>query len=1387
MDFLIISRKPTRSGAEELYPRFKVRTSRDLMIKGHNFYAIWNDKEGLWSTDQDTATDLIDEALDRYKEEHPLGDGYYVVKYMWDSDSGVIDKWIKFVTKQMKENSYHQLNQKIIFSNTPVNKSDYASMRLPYALAPGPCPAWDRIVGTLYSPKERFKLEWVYGAIFTGDARKLQKFCVLYGDSGTGKSTVLGILQDMLSLDKDHRYWVPFEAEKLASKGASFSTEPFKNFPLVAIDGDGQLDRIETNTVLNSIVSHEPIVMNAKYERLQTARLGCMLLIGTNKPVRITDSRSGIIRRLIDIHPAGNFIPTDEYLQLMEQVKFEHGAIAAHCMEVYKSNPKAFNDYIPYDMLDATNDVYIFLKEYLELILSNDKTTLDCAWEQYQVYCEKAAVPSFARYSRRVFGEELKNYFEKFEERGIDGTGARHRSVYSGFKYKKIGLEPINMTESKPEPEPPKKPEHWLNFNCTKSIFDDIFKDVPAQYEIEDPNSPGKFRPELTWAKVKTTLKDILTSRVHYAKVPSNLIVIDFDIQDENGAKNLDLCLKAVRERWFGPPTYAELSKSGNGIHLHYYYDGDVEKLSSIFAPNIEIKVYTGGSALRRRLTRCNDIPIATLSGGLPLKEVKKKVINKEIVHLQAYLTSQIIKALNKEHQPGSTKCEMDFIKHILDEAYASGRSYDVSSMKDGVYQFACNSRHQSTYCQQIFSQLKWKSDDGGKYADAESSRIVFFDIEIFPNLFVVCWKFAGDDEPVNKWINPTSADVAELFKYNLIGFNNRRYDNHMLYARSMGYSEEMLYNLSSRLINDKNNNATFSTAYNLSYADVYDFCSTKQSLKKWEIQLGIHHQELGWPWDKPVPKKMWQLVCEYCENDVRATEATFNANQGDWHARLVLCKLSGLKPNDPTRLHATKIIFGNDPNPELVYTNLATGERSDGGRDIGFPGYRFDPKGIPVSEYISPPSKQHKSIYLGEDPSEGGYVYAKPGMYYNAKTFDVVSEHPSSAENLNYFGKHTPRFSEIKAARVAVKHGDMDGIAHLLNGELLPYSQTKEDRKNLAQALKIVINSVYGYTSASFDNPFRDPRNVDNIVAKRGALFMMTLKKAVIDMGYEVIHVKTDSIKIVNVTPELEEFVYSFGRKYGYEFEVEAIYEKICLVNNAVYIAKYTMDECNEHPGCWTATGAEFQNPYIFKTLFSHEKVGFKDLCTTMTTQSAFYLDKNEGYPDVSQYEAIKELRRKVKAAADVGSEPKLTKAQAATLRLWEHVSDQELDEKISAGHNYVFVGRAGQFCPMKSGCNAGLLLRDAGNGKFSAATGSSGYRWLESEEVTKNGLESFVDDTYFRKLADSAIEHINEFGDFNQFVSDNDPSAYVNNIPPFMNPPEDEIPFEGSHIVAA
>lgn len=1183
---------------------------------------------------------------------------------------------------------------------------------------------------------------------------------VLYGAAGTGKSTVLNIIQQLFD-----GYYSVFDAKALGSSSNSFALEAFKSNPLVAIQHDGDLSRIEDNTRLNSLVSHELMTVNEKFKSTYANRFKCFLFMGTNKPVKITDAKSGLIRRLIDVSPSGDKLSPKEYKTVMKQIEFELGAIAYHCQNVYLENPGMYDDYIPVAMLGASNDFYNFIIDSYHVFKKEDGTTLKASWEMYKTYCDEAKVPF--PFSQRIFKEELKNYFRDYKERFNLDDGTRVRSYYIGFRTEKFEEQTISEKE---EPE-----QKLIEFKAQPSVFDKECADCPAQYATSSEIPTSK------WEKVKTKLSSIDTSKLHYVKVPENHIVIDFDIPDKDGNKSFELNLKEA-SKW--PPTYAELSKSGQGIHLHYIYAEDPAKLSRIYDDHIEVKVFNGKSSLRRKLTKCNNLPIATINSGLPLKG-EKQVINFEGVKSEKGLRTQIKRNLNKEYHP-ATKPSIDFIYKILEDAYASDLHYDVTDMRNAVLAFAASSTHQADYCIKLVNKMQFKSADQSSGTKNDDAKLVFYDVEVFPNLFLVNWKIEGEGKPVVRMINPTSAEIEELMRFRLVGFNCRRYDNHILYAKLMGYTNEQLFSLSNRIINGSAN-CFFGEAYNVSYTDVYDFCSKKQSLKKWEIELGIHHQELGLPWDQPVPEEMWTKVAEYCDNDVIATEAVFNARKADFTARQILADVAGMTVNDTTNSLTTKIIFGNNRKPQdqfnyrfmgdvtpdcepwtitedmVLYDHLGDENFTlfnKDGKPV-FPGYTFE---------------GGKSIYRGEEVGEGGYVYAEPGMYSNIALLDIASMHPSSIVAEELFGpEYTKRFNDILQARIAIKHKEFDKAKKMLNGALAKYLTDEAAAADLAQALKIAINSVYGLTSASFDHPFRDNRNKDNIVAKRGALFMVNLKHEVQRRGFIVAHIKTDSIKIPDATPEIIQFVMDYGKQYGYNFEHEATYDRMCLVNDAVYIAKY---KDGKHAGEWTATGTQFQVPYVFKKLFSKEPIEFEDMCETKSVTSALYLDMNEGLPDVSELE--KELERIVKRAKEFG----------VTMDLSGNSGDAELDplvKEIAKGHNYHFIGKVGQFCPIKPGCGGGILLRETENKKtgekgYAAATGSKGFRWLESEMVRELGKENDIDRTYYNNLVDEAVKSLSSYGDFERFVAD---EPFVSdNTPPWFGagePHEEEpTPFD-------
>lgn len=375
---------------------------------------------------------------------------------------------------------------------------------------------------------------------------------------------------------------------------------------------------------------------------------------------------------------------------------------------------------------------------------------------------------------------------------------------------------------------------------------------------------------------------------------------------------------------------------------------------------------------------------------------------------------------------------------------------------------------------------------------------------------------------------------------------------------------------------------------------------------------------------------------------------------------------------------------------------------KEQGKMDIinSFPGYEF---------VRGEDGKMH-NMYMGTDLGFGGYIKGKPGIYRNVALIDATGLHPTSIIAMNKLGDYTANYKALKDARVFIKHRDYESVRHMFDGKLAKYLDDDEEADALSAALKLPINSFYGLSSAGFPNPARDSRDKNNITALRGALFMRTLEEAVINEGYEVIAIRTDSLKIPNADDYIIKFVQDFGLKYAYEMEHECTYDRMCLVNESAYIAKYDeygiRNKRGKHANEWTAVAKQFQVPYVFKSLFSHENIEFKDMCEVKSVSGGgvIYLDMNEN-----------------------------------------------LD---TDNHDYCFVGKVGLFCPVKPGCGGGQLLRYA-NGKYSALPGTKGYRWLDAEYVKANHLENDIDISYYGRLCDEAIATIEKYGSFEEFVA--------------------------------
>ncbi|MFW3388238.1 UNVERIFIED_CONTAM: hypothetical protein RF648_19805, partial [Kocuria sp. CPCC 205274] len=242
-------------------------------------------------------------------------------------------------------------------------------------------------------------------------------------------------------------------------------------------------------------------------------------------------------------------------------------------------------------------------------------TTLNAAGNMYQLYLTDMGWDT-KRYKADL-KEALYGYYRSHAKEYKTETGERVFNYFYDIKTEEVFPERVErqlkevtpvLTIEKEEP----------------GIFDIEAKDYPAQY-ASDNGIPVK-----KWDEVNTTLKDLEPNRLHYVRVPSNLIVLDFDIKNpETGEKDLQLNLAKAS---LYPETYSELSQSGGGVHLHYWYDGDVSQLAKEIEEDVEIKTFKGHSTLRRRFTKCNDLPIAHISTGLPLKE--EKIVYSEIENI---------------------------------------------------------------------------------------------------------------------------------------------------------------------------------------------------------------------------------------------------------------------------------------------------------------------------------------------------------------------------------------------------------------------------------------------------------------------------------------------------------------------------------------------------------------------------------------------------------------------------------------------------------------------------------------------------------------------------------------------------------------------------------
>lgn len=1344
----------------------------DLFIRGGMFEYYWNGKE--WSNNITNLIQDIDALIYKkyteLKAQHP--DATVQVGFARNNSSGIVNRFFTYCKQSQDKDA--SFNSKIFYDNEVPKRDDYSTFKLSYHPQKGNCPAFDELVGTLYEPEEINKIMWALGALYVGDMKYIEKFLYFYGPGGSGKGTILRIIEMLFE-----SYVGAIALDRLTN-GSEFGTSSIADVPIL-IDHDSKIDKIKKDTDLLKLISHENVIVRKMYQNGTPVRFNGLLVTASNTRFDARDADAGINRRALVVHPSGRKIPMLRYNMLFERIPFELPYIAQKAIDTYNSlGMDYYNNTRDEEMLRWNDTLYACIDD--NILLFEQGITLNQATKIYKDYLDDLGYSTVG--CKGTLRIRLGNYYHNFaKSKMIDGV--RLTNYYWNFKHELIisQAHKVKPIEDTVVAEP-----NWLDLTEQDSLFDKEAADYPAQLTKEDGT------PKYKWDTVRTTLKDINTKELHFVKVPQNHIVLDFDMKNENGEKDLELNIKEALKY---PSTYAEVSKSGGGLHLHYWYDGEVTELKNLIKDDVEVKVFTGKSSLRRKLVKCNNLPIAHIATGLPLKE-KDVTMYKDIEDIQwteKKLRKFIENCMDKTHH-GATKPEIDFIYSELQKAKETGVRYNLTDMYDALFKFAMRSTHNKDYCIDIVNKLplstyQTEEEVGNGNDVVDDKDIVFFDVEVFSNLFLICWKknrvmvpdwvfddlnpddpnqllsmestdilkaewYAQNKDNYGIWFNPSVNQIEYLLEFPLVGFNNRKYDNHILYNASLGASPMDLYLQSQNIINKTGDGGMKPAAYNLSYADVYEFMDTKQSLKKWEIQLGLQHDEFEFPWDQPLDKSKWIRCAKYCMHDTNATDEVFNdedAGKPAWAARKVMCELTDMAPNTKTQTLAEKFLFGDDPRPQdnFEYYDLAR----------EFPGYTFDP------------NRKPKSDYKGKDPSEGGYVSSKPGVYgvtakdyLNGNTLDeqtgrsklvtyidVASLHPHSLIAINYFGKYTPKFKALVKCRMYIKHGELDKASHAfdnidihLSEKLAKYFKDPSMIDGFAHAMKIIINIVYGMTSAPYDNKFRDPRNVDNIVAKRGALFMMMLEEEMVERSVNVIHVKTDSMKLTNYLPEDIDYAMKRANEFGYTFEIECVYDRLALVNKAVLIGHH--EGKPEHgPKTWEAVGSQFAEPFVYKKLFSHEEIEEADFMSLKAVKSAIYLGERFIGKNANVYAS--------NTGEDLLSAREVNIAQSIQVRAQKPI-EKYLPKRDYEGLSYAEqesnrVAKIAKELDLKPELVKNIIDNNfpkTNVTKYNYVTGTKGYKWgLSSEYKGKDDVDMY----YYKRLVDEAVDSIYDVGDGN------------------------------------
>lgn len=313
------------------------------------------------------------------------------------------------------------------------------------------------------------------------------------------------------------------------------------------------------------------------------------------------------------------------------------------------------------------------------------------------------------------------------------------------------------------------------------------------------------------------------------------------------------------------------------------------------------------------------------------------------------------------------------------------------------------------------------------------SSDILFFDIEVYhSNAFVV---FKDIDKRLKRVFHNNFVGLENFIQEKtLVGFNNYFYDDHILHAMLDLKTPYQIKSLNDRIIGGERPKIK---NYRFNSLDVFQQIDVSMpSLKRIEGNLGRMILESSVPFtiDRVLTDDEYADVLDYCIYDVDTTIDAYKMRVNSYFApKKSLLEMLG---DDKGKRWNTTTLSANVllQKPLLKWSNIRIPEE--------------------MLELVPPEvvelwlTKEKGSVTVKEfgcdiEFSFGGLHGVNPNAKRteNVKLLDVASLYPNIIINIKALGHATESYKDLIRQRIEVKHTD----------------------KTLSDALKLVLNSVYG------------------------------------------------------------------------------------------------------------------------------------------------------------------------------------------------------------------------------------------------------------------------------------------------------------------------------------